>query len=209
MFVEDISCEEFIKVLGSNSPVPGGGSASALVGAAGVALGNMVASFTVGKKKYANVENEMKLLKNKADILQGELLDLVEKDVKVFEPLANAYSLPTETAAQKAAKEQILEEALRMACTIPLEIMGKCGIAIEMHREFAAKGSRLALSDAGVGVEFCKAALRGAALNVFINTKAMKDKDYAKNVNSHANQLLEKYTKAADEVFESVLAQLK
>jgi len=208
MFVKE-SCEEFVQVLGSSAPVPGGGGASALVGAVGVALGNMVASLTIGKKKYADAENEMKMLKNKANILQAELLELVEKDAQVFEPLAKAYGLPTETEAQKIEKEQVLEEALRTACTVPFEIMGKCCIAIDMHRAFAEKGSRLAISDAGVGAEFCKAALKGAALNVFINTKAMKDRDYAKNVNAQVNKMLEKYVKAADEVFNNVCAQLQ
>ena len=202
------SCEDFIKILGSGAPAPGGGGASAFVGAVGVALGNMVAALTVGKKKYADVEKQMELLINKANILQNELLELVEKDAEGFAPLARAYGLPAETEAQKAEKNRILEEALKAACTVPFEIMGKCGIAIEMHREFASKGSRLAISDAGAGVEFCKAALKGASLNIFINTQAMKDRGYAQNINGRANAILAKYTKAADEIYDSVLAQL-
>lgn len=209
MFVKDHNCEEFVSLLGSSAPVPGGGGASALVGAVGVALGNMAAALTVGKPKYADVENEMKMLIKKANILQAELLELVDQDAEVFEPLAKAYRLPTETEAQKAEKAQVMEEALRMACTVPFDIMGKCGIAIEMHQGFAAKANRNAISDVGVGVEFCKAALRGAALNVFINTKAMKDRDYAKNLNNQANAILKKYTAAADEIFDKVLMELK
>ena len=208
MFVKG-SCEEFITLLGSSDPAPGGGGASALVGAVGTALGNMVASLTIGKKKYAGVEGEMISLKSRAEILQSELLALVERDAEVFGPLAKAYGLPTETEEQKAEKDRVLEEATRVACTVPIEIMEKCCIAIDMQREFAAKGSRLAVSDAGVGVEFCKAALKGASLNVFINTKAMKDRDYANDINERANEMLAKYTKAADEIFDSVLAQLR
>ena len=207
MFTEG-SLEDFVKVLGSEAPVPGGGGAAALVGAVGVALGNMVASLTVGKKKYADVENEMISLGSKANILQSELLELVEKDAKAFEPLAKAYGLPKETEEQKAEKARILEEALRIACTAPIEIMEKCCIAIDMQREFALKGSALAVSDAGVGVEFCKAALKGASLNVFINTKAMTDREYAERVNRQTNAILEKYTRDADEIFDSVLARL-
>ena len=208
MFVEG-SCEDFVKVLGSGDPVPGGGGASALVGAVGVALGNMVASLTVGKKKYADVENEMISLSSKANILQSELLELVEKDAKAFEPLAKAYGLPKDTEAEKAEKSRILEEALRIACAVPIEIMEKCCTAIDMQREFAAKGSALAISDAGVGVEFCKAALKGASLNVFINTKAMADREYADGVNKRANDMLTKYQADAEEIFDSVLARLK
>jgi formiminotetrahydrofolate cyclodeaminase len=208
MFVKG-TCEEFVKLLGSNEPTPGGGGAAALVGAVGVALGNMVASLTVGKKKYAEVEDEMRTLATKADILQDELLCLVEEDAEAFGPLAKAYGLPKETEAQKAEKDKILGEALHMACTAPLKIMEKCCVAIDMHREFAAKGSRLAVSDAGVGVAFCKAALKGASLNVFINTKAMKDREYARNINERAHDMLKQYEKAADEIFDSVLKQLE
>ncbi|MCL1808629.1 MAG: cyclodeaminase/cyclohydrolase family protein [Clostridiales bacterium] len=208
MFV-DRSCEDFIKLLGSDAPVPGGGGASALVGAVGTALGNMVAALTVGKKKYAAVEGEMISLISKANILQSELLELVGKDAKAFEPLARAYGLPKETDEQKAEKARILEEALRTACAPPIEIMEKCCNAIDMHREFAAKGSVIAISDAGVGVEFCKAALKGASLNVFINTKAMTDREYAEGINERAEAMLEKYTAAADEIFDSVFGRLR
>jgi len=203
------SVEEFVKLLGGEAPAPGGGGASALVGAVGTALGNMVAALTVGKEKYADVEAEMILLISKANILQSELLELVEKDAQAFGPLSKAYGLPKETEAQQAEKGRILEAALRTACTVPIEIMEKCCIAIEMHKEFAAKGSLLAISDAGVGVEFCKAALRGAGLNVFINTKTMTDREYAKKTNEYANAMFEKYTVLADEIFDSVLSRLQ
>ena len=208
MFIEN-SCENFVKLLGGSDPAPGGGGAAALVGAVGIALGNMVAALTVGKKKYADVENEMISLISKANILQSELLELVEKDAQVFGPLAKAYGLPKETEEEKAEKARILEAALRMACTVPMEIMEKCCVAIDMQKEFAAKGSQLAISDAGVGVEFCKAALKGASLNVFINTKAMTDKEYADEINKKANEMLDKYVALADEIFDSVAARLK
>ena len=206
---QESSLKDFVSVLGSGEPVPGGGGASALVGALGIALGNMVSALTVGKKKYADVENEMISLGSRANILQSDFLELVEKDAKAFEPLSKAYGLPKETDEQKAQKDKIMEEALRIACTAPIEIMEKCCTAIEMQREFAAKGSVLAISDAGVGVEFCKAALKGASLNVFINTKAMKDREYAEKINKLTYGMLEKYTKMADEIFESVFERLK
>jgi formiminotetrahydrofolate cyclodeaminase len=208
MFVKE-SCEDFVRVLGSKEPVPGGGGASALVGAIGIALGNMVASLTVGKKKYEAVEKQMQALKVKAEKLETELLELVEKDADAFKPLAKAYGLPKDTEKQKEEKEQILEEALKAACVVPLEIMKKCCEAIKLQQEFMSKGSALAISDAGVGVCFCKAALQGASLNVFINTKAMKDRTYAHEINEMAKSMLSEYTKLADNVFESVLKELK
>ena len=201
-----VPCNEFVEVLASKAPVPGGGGASALVGAIGTALGNMVGSLTVGKKKYADVEEEMWELKKKADELQKELLHLIERDA---EPLSKAYGMPRETEEEKAEKARVMEIVLKDACSVPMEIMEKCCEAIEIIVEFAAKGSTLAISDAGVGAAFCKAALQGASLNVYINTKSMKNREYAEELNAKCDAMLEKYTKIADEVFESVLGRLK
>ena len=203
------SCEDFIEELASKAPVPGGGGASAFVGAVGVALGNMVANLTIGKKKYADVEDELTILREKAYVLQKELLLLIEKDAKVFEPLAAAYKLPKETEEEKAYKEKVMEEVLREASEVPMEIMEKICEAILLHKEFAAKGSVLAISDAGVGATFCKAALEGASLNVFINTKSMKDREYAEELNQKAEEMLSVYVPMAEEIFMSVKERLK
>ena len=166
-----VPCNEFVEVLASKAPVPGGGGASALVGAIGTALGNMVGSLTVGKKKYADVEEEMYALKAKCDTLQKELLALVEKDAEVFEPLSKAYGMPRNTEEEKAEKARVMEIVLKDACSVPMEIMEKCCEAIELIQEFAAKGSTLAISDAGVGAAFCKAALEGASLKTVSTQK--------------------------------------
>ena len=204
-----VPCNEFVEVLASKAPVPGGGGASALVGAIGTALGNMVGSLTVGKKKYADVEEEMWELKAKSDKLQAELLRLIERDAEVFEPLSKAYGMPRATAEEKAEKARVMEIVLKDACSVPMEIMEKCCEPIDIIVEFAAKGSALAISDAGVGVAFCKAALKGASLNVYINTKSMQNREYAEELNAKCDAMLEKYTKIADEVFDSVLGRLK
>lgn len=204
-----VPCNEFVEVLASKAPVPGGGGASALVGAIGTALGNMVGSLTVGKKKYADVEEEMLELKKKADALQAELLHLIERDAEVFEPLSKAYGMPRATEEEKAEKARVMEIVLKDACSVPMEIMERCCESIDIIVEFAAKGSALAISDAGVGVAFCKAALKGASLNVYINTKSMQNREYAEELNAKCDAMLEKYTKIADEVFESVLGRLK
>ena len=204
-----VPCNEFVEVLASKAPVPGGGGASALVGAIGTALGNMVGSLTVGKKKYADVEEEMYALKAKCDTLQKELLALVEKDAEVFEPLSKAYGMPRNTEEEKAEKARVMEIVLKDACSVPMEIMEKCCEAIELIQEFAAKGSTLAISDAGVGAAFCKAALEGASLNVYINTKSMKNREYAEELNAKADAMLAKYSKMAEEILESVLGRLK
>jgi formiminotetrahydrofolate cyclodeaminase len=203
------SCADFVSLLASKDPVPGGGGASALVGAIGIALGNMVGSLTVGKKKYAGVEGDIIRLKKESDRLQGDFLTLIQRDAEVFEPLSRAYGLPKETEAEKAEKTRVMEGALKEACSVPLEIMKKCGEAIKVIEEFAAKGSRLAISDAGVGVLFCKAALAGASLNVYINTAAMTDRSYAEDINRQTNALLVEYEALADKIFKGVKDQLK
>ena len=204
-----VPCNEFVEVLASKAPVPGGGGASALVGAIGTALGNMVGSLTVGKKKYADVEGEMYELKGKADALQKELLHLIERDAEVFEPLSKAYGMPRNTEEEKAEKARVMEIVLKDACSVPMEIMERCCEAIDLIEVFAEKGSTLAISDAGVGATFCKAALEGASLNVFINTKSMKNREYADELNKKADEMLSVYTKKAEEIYQSVAARLR
>ena len=169
MKLETLTCTEFLDALASKAPVPGGGGASALVGAVGVALGNMVGNLTVGKKKYADVEADIIALDQKAEALQARLTELVAADAEVFEPLSRAYGLPKETEEQRAYKAQVMEQVLDAACAVPMDIMRAVCEAIELHRDYARMGSAIAISDVGVGVAFCKAALQGASLNVFIN----------------------------------------
>ena len=196
------SCRKFVEVLASSAPAPGGGGAAALVGAIGTALGNMVGSLTVGKKKYADVEAEIIALKEKCDALQTELLDQVEADDKGFVPLAKAYGIPKDAPNRDA----LLAEATITACAVPTPIMEPCGQALEYVAVFAAKGSRLAVSDAGCAAVCCKAGLQAASLNVFINTKSLKNRTVAEEMNAKANGMLEKYCALADEIFASVRA---
>ena len=182
------SCREFVTVLASNAPVPGGGGAAALVGAIGTALGNMVGSLTVGKKKYADVEAEIVALKAKCDALQTELLDQVPADAVGFEPLAKAYGIPKDDPN----RDQILEDATVTACAVPMHIMELCCEALDAIAVFAEKGSRLAVSDAGCGAVCVKAALQAASLNVFINTKTLKDRAKAEEMNAKCLGMLEK-----------------
>ena len=194
------SCRDFVAVLASSAPAPGGGGAAALVGAIGTALGNMVGSLTVGKKKYADVEEEMLEFKGACDALQSGLLDQVAADAECFGPLARAYGIPKDDPG----REDAIEAASLNACAAPMRIMELCCRAIEAIRVFAEKGSRLAVSDAGCGAACCKAALLSASLNVFINTKDMKDREAAEKLNARANAMLERYGEMADSVFDAV-----
>ena len=196
------SCREFVTVLASDAPAPGGGGAAALVGAIGTALGNMVGSLTVGKKKYADVQDEIIALKAKCDELQKQLLDQVEADEVNFLPLAKAYGIPKDDPN----RDKVMEEATMIACSTPVRIMELCCEAIEAIAVFAAKGSRLAVSDAGCGAVCCKAALQAASLNVFINTKSLKNREVAEEMNAKCIGMLDKYCAMADKIFEEVKA---
>ena len=195
------SCRKFVEVLASDAPAPGGGGAAALVGAIGTALGNMVGSLTVGKKKFA-VEAEIIDLKAKCDALQVELLNQVEADEVNFLPLAKAYGIPKDDPN----RDKIMEEATVIACSTPMHIMELCCQAIDYIAVFAEKGSRLAVSDAGCGAVICKAALQAASLNVFINTKTLKNREVAEEMNAKANGMLNTYCAKADEIFNTVKA---
>ena len=193
---------KFVEVLASDAPAPGGGGAAALVGAIGTALGNMVGSLTLGKKKYADVQEEIIALKAKCDALQTELLNQVEADEVNFLPLGKAYGIPKDDPT----RDTVMEDATIIACSTPMHIMELCCEAIEAIAVFAAKGSRLAVSDAGCGAVCCKAALQAASLNVFINTKTLKNRVVAEELNRQANVMLNKYGQLADEIFTTVKA---
>ena len=205
----DKSCMEFVEALSSSAAVPGGGGASALVGAIGMALGSMVGNLTLGKKKYADVQDDIQAILKKAALLQEELMQLVQKDADVFEPLSKAYGLPKDTEEQIAEKDRVMEEALKLACSVPLDIMEKTMECVDLHEELAQKGTRIAISDVGVGILMVKAALIGASLNVCINTKLMKDRQFAEEINIKSDLLVSEGSKRADDVFKVVADQLK
>ncbi len=196
----DKSLREFTELLASKAPVPGGGGASALVGAVGIALGDMVGELTVGKKKYADVEEDMRSLMARAQDLRVRLLACVDRDAEAFEPLSRAYGIPKDDPT----RDEIMESCLRDAAAVPLEILDLCCEAIELQRAFAAKGSALAVSDAATGVVFCWSAMYGAAVNVKVNTKAMKDREYADRLNAHVDEQMARYWPVAEKVYEDV-----
>ena len=202
--MNEMSLNNFLEKLASASPVPGGGGASALAGALGIALGNMVGSLTVGKKKYADVEAEIIALNEKADVLRKELLVLVEKDAEVFEPLSKAYSIPKDDPT----RDVVMAEVLKQASEVPLNIMRKCCEALELIAVYAQKGSVIAISDAGCAAAMCRSALESAALNVYINTKSMKDRKLADAMNEEVSEMLDKYCPMASEIYSSVAGRL-
>lgn len=202
------SCVDFIEVLASKAAVPGGGGAAALTGAIGMALGSMVCNLTTGKKKYAQYEEAIQEILEKAAKLEEELLSMIDKDAEGFFPLSKAYGLPTTTEEEKQYKAETMEKCLKVACEVPMNIVRLCYDSIKLHEELVDKGSKLAISDVGCGVQCLRAAILSGQLNVIINVNSMKDREYAEKIEKECNQLVDDGVKICDEVYEKVLVAL-
>lgn len=200
---------EFLTELSGPAPVPGGGGASAACGALAAALASMVASLTTGKKKYAQYEEDIcRILKESREAVQ-DLTALADEDAKAFAPLAAAYGLPKSTPEEIAAREAVMKQALYDASIAPLTIMERVLDVILLIEEVAECGSVMAISDAGVAAVFAQAALKGASLNVFINTKSMKDRAVAAELNEKTLALIADGEERTDRVFSKVMKKLE
>lgn len=198
------SCTDFMNRLSSGEPVPGGGGASALCGGMCASLASMVCNLTVGKKKYAEAEEDVKaaLLRLTGD--RDELMNLIEKDAEAFFPLSQAYGLPKKTEEEIERRNAVLEEALVTASQPPLRMLEVVCRCIDELPFLAEKGSRLAVSDVGVAAAMGKAALQGTCLNVYINTKLMKNRETAERLNEKARALTERGCEKAEQVYRLV-----
>ena len=206
--IEKQTIQEFLDVLSSKQPVPGGGGASALAGALGIALGLMVGNLTVGKKKYADVEEEVILMIEKLTSMQAEMVHLSDEDARVFAPLAAAYGLPSGTEEEKLYKQAVMEENLLEASLVPLRVMELSVEILGILRELEQKGSVMAISDVGVAVQFIRTALTGAVMNIYINTKSMKDREKAREVDNQAIGFLSEGVVLADNIYMNVFQRL-
>ena len=198
--MRELSLNEFTEQLSSAAPVPGGGGASALMGAVSASLCSMVGNLTSGKKKYAEYQADIERIIADAVRLNGDMLALIEKDAEAFEPLAKAYSIPKE----EPGRDEMLEKALYEAALAPLEIVKKSSEVADLIKELSTKGSRLAISDVGVAASACTACVKGAAMNVFINTKLMKNREAAAKLNKETVMLIEHTTELCDVAYDYV-----
>lgn len=196
---------QFLSELSSNAPVPGGGGASAAVGAFAAALGMMVTNLTIGKKKYADYEEEVKTVRDRLEGLRDHLIDLVDGDAVAFEPLSKAYSIPKDDPE----RDTIMENALYEASVVPMSIMETVLAAAKELEVLVEKGSKLAVSDVGVGILFAQAAIEGASLNVYINTKSMKDRDRAAALDAKADAIIAEGAQLKTRIYDGVLAAIK
>ena len=203
------SCREFIGALSAAQPVPGGGGAAAFGGALGVALTNMLANYTIGKKKYADVEPEVKSLLERSMTLQERFLALVQEDALCFEPLSRCYGLPSATEEEKAYKKEMLSSESKNACAVPYEIATLAVEALEISSRLAEIGSRLVLSDVGCGAAFLRAALEAAWLNVTINLGTVTEEDWTREKRQSVDALLAKGRALADNCYQLVQEKIQ
>ena len=196
---------DWVKNLASSSPAPGGGGASALVGALAAALGSMVANLTTGKKKYAAYQQDIERILEETALLTDKLYGLIQKDEEAFVPLSKAYGIPKDDPA----RGEVMEAALRTAAEPPMEILMALAELPPILEELLEKGSRRAVSDVGCAATFCASAAEGALLNLFVNTRLMADKVYAEALNEKAAELEQRIHTRCNRVYLAVKEGLR
>lgn len=201
----DATCADFAAALAAKESVPGGGAAAAYAGVLGAALASMVANFTVGKKKYAAYDADVRRVLARADDLRIRLVELVETDARNFYPLSQAYGMSKEDPSRADVLEQCTKDALRA----PYDMMKVICEALDLLEELHEKGSRMLLSDVGCGAALCGAALESAALNVLVNTRSLNDKEYARAIEADCDALLADYGARARALTAKVFADVR
>ena len=196
--------EEFLDALASQAATPGGGGAAAIIGAMGAALVSMVCNLTIGKKKYADVEAEMKDVLVKAEALRQRLTGMIEDDAKAFDAVMGAYGMPKETEADKEARDRAIQAALKLATDVPLACARAAREVIDLAENASGKGNLNVISDAGVGVLAAYAALRSAALNVWTNARMITDRAFAEAKLKELNELLAGAEAATEKAYGTV-----
>ena len=202
------SLQTFLDELASAEPVPGGGSVAALSGAFAASLVAMVCRLTIGKKGYETVRSEMESILPRAQALQQELRDLVQTDSDAYARVMDAYKLPKDTDAQKAARSRAIQDALKHASDVPLRVAERCADVLALARVVVEKGNRNAASDAGVGAVMAEAGVRGAAFNVSINLGSIKDEAYVRAHRARVAELIAQFDQSKAEILSIVEGRL-
>ncbi|MEI6744373.1 MAG: methenyltetrahydrofolate cyclohydrolase [Methylococcaceae bacterium] len=206
--IKDNSLQNYLDTLASKSATPGGGSAAALMGAQAAALTSMVCNLTIGKPKYAEVETEMRELLEKSEVLRESLTEMIKADVNVFNRLMATYGLPKETDDEKVARSSAIQTVLKDATDVPLACAKACAEVIGLSQIAAEKGNSAVISDAGVAVMSGYAALKSAALNVYINAASLKDREFADKKIAELTAILNNAEVASQEIYELVKSRL-
>jgi len=176
--VRSLTIDDFTEQLAAEQPTPGGGSGAAHVGALGAALISMSCRYTVGREKYAAVEKSMRAVLDRAEVLRGELQELVQEDVVAYGSYGDASKLPKDTDEEKAARDAAMADAMRASTDVPLAVAERCAELTELALRAARDGNPWLISDAAVGGQFALAGFDAAALNVELNLGGIDDGDY-------------------------------
>jgi glutamate formiminotransferase/formiminotetrahydrofolate cyclodeaminase len=198
------SLDGFVGAVASSAPTPGGGSVAAHAGALGAALAQMVAGLTIGRKKYAAVDAEMRELALRASALRATLGGLVERDAQSYTAVSEAYKMPKEPASAATARSAAITQALLRASDVPLETARACADVAELAALVGAKGNTNAVSDAGVAALLAEAACKGAAYNVRINVASLEDRSLGTSLVDEARALVERASRFAAEAVAAV-----
>jgi|YelNatPaOPRAMG01_1025707.scaffolds.fasta_scaffold08763_5 formiminotetrahydrofolate cyclodeaminase len=198
------SVEEFIMLLASKEPAPGGGSASALLGAIGSALSSMVVNLTLGKEKFKEQETILEEILKESENLQKEFLSLIEEDTNAFSKVSRAYKMPKETEEQKSVRRDAIEKALKDATIIPLLIMEKAISGLKLAEKTIGNTNPTVLSDIGVSILCLKSALQGAYLNVLINLRYIKDMEFIQETKTKVHELLREGLILSERIYNEV-----
>ncbi len=207
--IKEQSIEAFLDGLASGAATPGGGSAAAIMGAMGAALVSMVCNLTIGKKKYVEVEDEMKSVLAKAEELRLALTDMIADDVQAFGAVMAAYGMPKETPEDQAARSEAIQAALKTATDVPLRCCKVSREVIDLAGVVSEKGNLGVISDGGVAVLAAYAALRSAALNVLTNAKLIADKNFAEAKLQELEGLLSGAEAATEQAYGVVQGKLR
>ena len=199
---------KFLDELASEQPTPGGGGAAAIMGAVGAALVSMVANLTIGKKNYEAFDAELKATNAEAEKVRAELTAAIDEDVVAFNAVMGAYGLPRGTDEEKAARAAAIQAALKQATDAPLRAVKACHEVIKLSAVVADKGNVNVISDAGVAVLAANAGLRSAALNVYINAKSIKDREFAEIRLGEVNALTDLAALKTEEVYAVVRGKI-
>lgn len=205
----DKKVSNFLDELASGSPTPGGGSVAALAGALGAALISMVSNLTIGKKKYEEVEEDIKKIRSSSEKLRYELNQLIEEDVKTFNNFMATYKMPKETEEEIRRRAEKMQESLVKAAKVPLRVAYQCLDILKLSKEVAEKGNVNLVSDAGVAVLIAEAALESALLNVKINLKMIRDDKVKIELSSSIKEILLKKNGQKEKVLEIVRQKIQ
>ncbi|MBR3473963.1 MAG: cyclodeaminase/cyclohydrolase family protein [Oscillospiraceae bacterium] len=210
MKLSEMQLTDFVQTLSSDAPAPGGGSASALIGAMGAGLAAMVACLTQGRKKYAEFAEFAAEVETEGKALQDKLLDVMDRDTEAFNAVSAAFAMPKDTEEQKAERSAAIQAGLKACTNTPLECMKLCSEAIALSHKFLESGfNQSSASDLGVAFLSLKTAMQGAWLNVLINLSSIKDAAFAEACRARGQALLERSLPLADAGYEKILQMIQ